>query len=168
MLDHVTINNYFGCVPVVVKHHDFSVLIEVQFDNGQKITFKGDLDMSSPSPALIEMDEGFGVNLTVTPTHKGKPARYQAGSAIWPESNEFVDVIPVKGDEGNELRRRVVAKEANSAQGVTAVSCSFDADPGDGVRTITVFVNFAINVAAADTAQIQPDGPPTEEAPAQT
>ena len=133
------------------------VFTEIRY--GSDFTAKGDFGMNID----LELHEGDSVTLSVQPTHKGKPAAYQTGSAVWTESNEFVTVGPALNADGTpvepaELSRTVTAL---APKGVTAVSVTLDGDPGGGVVSITAAAAIAINLPAADALDINA-GPITE------
>lgn len=116
-------------------------------------------DLTGPSQELVmeQMSETQFKEGTVQPiTKKGSPAQVQAGTSVFESTDPAV--LKVEVDPTNELK----VKCSGVAPGVARCRWSADADMGDGVRTIELFVDFSITAGQAEGGTIL-FGPPQEQ-----
>jgi hypothetical protein len=94
--------------------------------------------------AMQPMTDSQFVSGKVQPqTKRGKPAAIQAGSAKFTSSDD--EVVTVAQDAADELGVTVTAVAAGAAR----VTCTFDADLGDGVVPVEVVADFSITSGPA-------------------
>lgn len=93
---------------------------------------------------MTQMTETQFVEGTVQPkSKKGNPAPVQTGSVRFTSSDPAV--LLVEQDAANELK----VKASGVAPGAARLSCTFDADLGDGVTSVEIFEDFSITGGAA-------------------
>lgn len=106
---------------------------------------------------VMNVRAGEAIELRARPTHKGKPAKYQVGSAKLDNQlpPEFFKVIQ---NPANELSLTVIALEETGDEELPAVgvvALELDGDPTEGVRTIRIesavnWVPFGADTVAFD------------------
>jgi hypothetical protein len=120
---------------------------------------KGKIEMKDITISLMR---GDFVDLKLEPiADDGGPGNYQKGTSAWSLPNPRVSIAPVPGDESNELTRRVTAL---GDSGPELVTCTIDADPGDGevdiVGTATLLINLpnatGVNMTGTTPAKVNP------------
>jgi hypothetical protein len=105
-----------------------------------------DIDM-----ALVELTEEQTVTAEITPlTAKGNPAPIH-GDVVWTLSDPAAGTLEVDAEDSKKAKFTAIAVEGVVPADITA---EFDADMGDGVRTITAVGQVVVKDAEAVTAEV--------------
>ena len=108
--------------------------------------------------SMTQLTDSQFVTGVVTPINKkGNPAPVQAGSVVFSSSDPAV--LTAVADAANELSVTVTSV----APGAARLSCTFDADLGDGVQTVELFEDFSV-VGGPAIGGTLVFGPPAEQA----
>ena len=100
---------------------------------------------------MVEMSEEQVVSAEVKPvTAKGNPATVD-GEVAWSVSDATVVTLEVDPSDSKKAKFTALAGEGVRPCDVTA---EFDADLGDGVRTITAIGQIVVKDAEAQTAEV--------------
>jgi hypothetical protein len=100
---------------------------------------------------MVEMSEEQVVSAEVAPvTAKGNPATID-GDVVWTVSDPSVVTLEVDASDSKKAKFTALAGDGVRPCDVTA---EFDADLGDGVRTITAIGQIVVKDAEAQTAEI--------------